>query len=126
MEAGTDIEVLYPSAGAAVVECTGEHDMTTRDEVDRLFGLLVAENDLVVIDVSQAQFIDSSFVNNVLKADRLARQKAKVLRLQTGTSPIVRRVLEISGILEKLDCVDSRDEALRPVAAGGVGETELR
>ena len=88
--------------------------MTTREEVDRLFGLLVAENELVVIDVSEARFIDSSFVNNVLKADRLARQQAKVLRLQIGTTPIVRRVLEISGIVDKLDCVDARDEALRP------------
>jgi anti-anti-sigma factor len=124
MDAGTDIEVLYPSPGAAVVECTGEHDMTTRDDLDRLFGLLVAENDLVVIDVSEARFIDSSFVNNVLKADRLARQQDKTLRLQIGTTPIVRRVLEISGIIEKLDCVDSRDEALRTVAAGAVIEPE--
>ena len=118
MDAGTDIEVLYPSPGAAVVECTGEHDMTTREETDRLFGLLVAENELVVIDVSEARFIDSSFVNNLLKADRLARQQEKLLRLQIGTAPIVRRVLEISGVVEKLDCVESRDEALRPVAAG--------
>jgi anti-anti-sigma factor len=113
MDAGTDIEVLYPSPGAAVVEFTGEHDMTTRDETDRLLGLLVAENELVVIDLTAAKFIDSSFVNNVLKADRLARQQAKLLRLQVGTTQIVRRVLEISGVVDKLDCVDSRDEALR-------------
>jgi anti-anti-sigma factor len=125
MDAGTDIEVIYPSPGVAVVVCSGEHDMTTREEVDRLLGLLVAENELVVIDVSEARFIDSSFVNNVLKADRLARQQAKVLRLQIGTTPIVRRVLEISGIVDKLDCVDARDEALRPVAAGGVAEPEF-
>jgi anti-anti-sigma factor len=124
MDAGTDIEVLYPSPGTAVVECTGEHDMTTREDLDRLFGLLVAENDLVVIDVSEARFIDSSFVNNVLKADRLARQRDKTLRLQIGTAPIVRRVLEISGIVEKLDCVDSRVEALRAVVAGAVTEPE--
>ncbi len=117
MDAGRDIEVIYPSPGTAIVECTGEHDMTTREEVDRLLGLLISENGLVVIDVSEARFIDSSFVNNILKADRLARQQEKVLRLQVGTAQIVRRVLEISGILEKLDCVTSRDEALRPVAS---------
>jgi anti-anti-sigma factor len=125
MDAGTDIEVLYPSPGAAVVECTGEHDMTTREETDRLFGLLVVENDLVVIDVSAARFIDSSFVNNLLKADRLARQQEKRLRLQIGSAPIVRRVLEISGVVEKLDCVESREEALRPVAVGDAVEPEL-
>ena len=77
-----------------------------------------------MIDVSEARFIDSSFVNNVLKADRLARQRDKTLRLQIGTAPIVRRVLEISGIVEKLDCVDSRVEALRAVVAGAVTEPE--
>ena len=121
MDAGTDIEVLYPSPGAAVVECTGEHDMTTREETDRLFGLLVVENDLVVIDVSAARFIDSSFVNNLLKADRLARQQEKRLRLQIGSASIVRRVLEISGVVEKLECVDTREDALRP---GDAGEAE--
>ena len=118
MDAGQDIEVLYPRPGAAVVECTGEHDMTTREETDRLFGLLVSENELVVIDVSKARFVDSSFVTNVLKADRAARQEAKLVRLQIGTAPIVRRVLEISGLVEKLDCVESRGDALRPVTAG--------
>jgi anti-anti-sigma factor len=118
MDAGTDIEVLYPRPGAAVVVCTGEHDMTTRDETDRLLGLLVSENELVVIDVSEARFIDSSFVNNVLKADRLAHQHERSVRLQIGTTPIVRRVLEISGVLDKLDCVDSRDEALQRRPAG--------
>jgi len=34
----------------------------------------------------------------------------------------VRRVLEISGIVDKLDCVESRDEALRPAAAREAGE----
>ena len=121
MEAGTDIEVLYPRPGAAVVEFTGEHDMTTREETDRLFGLLVTENELVVIDVSEARFIDSSFVNNLLKADRLARQQATLVRLQIGSAPIVRRVLEISGVVEKLECVDTREDALRP---GDAGETE--
>ncbi len=113
MEAGTDIEVFYARAGAVVVECTGEHDMTSREETDRLLGLLVSQNELVVVDVSGARFIDSSFVNNVLKADRLAREVDRRLRLQIGDTPIVRRVLEISGVLDRLDCVASREEALR-------------
>ena len=119
MDAGTDIEVLYPSPGVAVVVCSGEHDMTTREETDRLFGLLVTENDLVVIDLSEARFIDSSFVNNLLKADRLARQQATLVRLQIGSALIVRRVLEISGLVAKLECVDSREAALRVVEAEG-------
>jgi anti-anti-sigma regulatory factor len=76
----------------------------------------VTENDLVV-GLSEAQFIDSSFVNNLLKADRLARQQATLLRLQIGSAPIVRRVLEISGLVTKLECVESHQEALRALEA---------
>ncbi len=119
MEARTDPVVSYPRPGAAVVECTGGHDMTTRQETDQLFTELVAENDVVVIDISEAQFIDSSFVNNLLKADRLAREEGKVFRLQVATAPIVRRVLEIGGVLEKLDHAATREEALRPSAGPG-------
>jgi anti-anti-sigma factor len=114
MEAKTDPEVFYPRPGAAVVECTGERDMTTRDETDQLFRLLVAQNDLVVVDISEAQFIDSSFINNLLKADRVAREEGKTFRLQVATAPIVGRVLEIAGVLDKLDHAATREEALRP------------
>ena len=119
MDAGTDIEVTHPRPGVALIECTGEHDMTTREETDRLFGQLVSENELVVIDLSEARFIDSSFVTNLLKVDRVARQQGRLVRLQIGTAPTVRRVLEISGLVEKLDCVESRDDALAPPAAAG-------
>ena len=76
----TDLEVLHPRPGVAVVECRGEHDVTSKDALGRLFNDLVIANDLVVIDVSDAEFIDSSFLHNLVKADRLARQHGSRLR----------------------------------------------
>jgi anti-anti-sigma factor len=114
MDGKNDPEVSHPQPGVAVVECAGEHDMTTKDETAVLLSALIAENDLVIVDVSDARFIDSSFVNNLLRADRLARDRGSRFRLQVATAPIVRRVLEISGILDKLDIATTRDEALRP------------
>ncbi len=112
MDSQTNLEVLSPRPGAVVVECKGEHDLTTREATGRLFARLVSENDLVVIDITEAEFIDSSFVNTLLVTGRLACQSGKRFRLQVATAPMVRRVLEISGILATLEHVGTRAEAL--------------
>ena len=115
----SDLHVSHPRPGAAVVECLGEHDVTSKDELGRLFTGLVMENDLVVIDVSEAAFIDSSFLHNLVVADRLARQRGSRLRLQHSTTVTVMRALEVSGILTLLDNVSTREAALAPTAWGG-------
>ena len=107
---------LSPRPGVAVVACTGEHDLTTKDETGRLLRLLVAENDLVVVDVSQAQFIDSSFVNNLLKADRLARERGTAFRLQLATAPTVSACSRSAASSRRSTTPTTRDEALRPAA----------
>ena len=112
MSAIPDVELLRPRPGAVVVECKGEHDLTTSDELGTLFAGLVAENDLVVIDVSEAEYVDSSFLHNLVKADRVASARGARVRLQFGTAPIVRRAFELSGVLARLEHVSTRDEAL--------------
>jgi anti-anti-sigma factor len=107
-----DMNVARPRAGTAVVECVGEHDLSTREETGELFRALLVDHDLVVVDVTDAKFIDSSFVNNLYIANGYAHQFGKRFRLQAGTSPIVRRVLEISGVFERLDHASTREEAL--------------
>ena len=106
--------IVHPEAGVAVVELLGEHDLDGRDELTDLLFHLVAENSLVVVDVSSAEFIDSSVLFNLVRADRLAREQGTSFRLQVGTAPIVRRVLELSNVLDALDWADCREEALRP------------
>ena len=107
-----DVEVLRPRPGAAVVECKGEHDLTTSESLGQLLTAVLEENDLVVIDVSEAEFVDSSFLYSILKADRLSRPRGSRVRLQFGTASIVRKAFELSGILAQLDHVATREEAL--------------
>src|SRR6478672_3263967 len=112
MSAIPDVEVLRPQPGAVVVECKGEHDLTAEIEMDQLLVSLVAESDLVVVDVSEAEFVDSSFLHSLVKADRASRARGSRVLLQFGTAPIVRRAFEISGVLEHLEHVATRGEAL--------------
>ena len=107
----TDVVVLRPRSGAVVVECRGEHDLTTKGELGALLAELVAENDVVVVDVSAAVFVDSSFLHNLVEARRLAVATGTSLRLFRGTAPVVRSALEHSGIISIFDEASARDEA---------------
>ena len=73
---------------------------------------LVAENELVVIDLSETRFIDSSFLNSLAIAQRTTNELGDTVLLQVGTEPIVKRLLEGSGFLTHFDDVSSTEEAL--------------
>ena len=106
------VEVTYPRPRTCVIALHGEHDRITAEQTERLFRDVQAVNDLVILDVGGAEFIDSSFLRNLLVADRRATEQQKVFRLQMSTAPVVRRALEVSGVLERLHVVHSREEAL--------------
>ena len=107
------VVVSRPRPGAAVVECRGEHDLITRDEFAALLKQLLADSDLVVVDVSEAEFIDSSFIHSLYIAHGFARAHGAQFRLQHPTAPTVHRALKVTGVLDTLDCAHSREEALR-------------
>ena len=108
----TELTVLYPRPGTAVVEVFGERDLATAEETAELFARLVGEHTLVVVDLSTTQFIDSSFLKNLRNAQQSANQLGHTVLLQVNTEPIVKRMLEISGFLTHFDHVSTRDEAL--------------
>jgi anti-anti-sigma factor len=101
----------------AVLELTGEHDLSTEDAIERLLLRLVAENDSVVIDVTNAEYLDSSLLGNLLRADELARAEGKRIFLQIGTASPARRSFDLTLILERLAHASSRRQALALAAA---------
>jgi len=114
MTAMPEIRVLRPRPGTAVVECTGEQDIVTAPELDAVLDELAAENDLVVVDLSEAEFIDSSIIHCLVKAHRRSRDQQTEFRLQFGSAPVVERALELGGMLALLDVAKTREEALAP------------
>ena len=91
--------VLSPRRGVAVLVLLGEHDVETAKDLERQLLDLVNETELVVIDCSYATFVDSSFVHNVIRAYKHARQLGRRLVLQSGGNSKVLRALEITGAL---------------------------
>jgi anti-anti-sigma factor len=114
-----DIEIVRAAEGTVVIALHGEHDLMTSDELATCLSAQIAANDLVVVDVTDAEFVDVSFVHNLLRADTLAAANGSRFILQMGTAPIVRRLIEVSGILHRLHWAGSREEALVAGAATG-------
>ena len=82
---GVDVE--RPAAGVAVVAFTGEHDLATRDVMSALLASLVEDNGAVILDFSNAEFVDSSILVVVEEANRKARERGTIFGLQLGTAP---------------------------------------
>lgn len=119
-----DVDVSRPSDDTAVICLRGEHDVVTKQQLAHLLADEIATNNLVVVDVTDAEFVDSSFLHNLVKADRLARSCGSRFVLQMGTARIVRSAIEITGILDALEWAGSREEALAmaprvPTEGGG-------
>ena len=107
-----DLEVSFPIPGAAVVALNGEHDLTNAVELRSVLEALVADHPMVLVDVTEAQFIDSTVINTLVNADGRARAVDHRFILVAGTAPIVATVLRISGLLDYLECAESVEEVL--------------
>ena len=107
-----DVEVVQARPDVAVAEFRGEYDLASRDAVDDLLTKLVFSNTAVVVDLSEAEFIDSSFVHCLVKADRLARERGARLTLQLGEALSVSAALEHTGVLGLVSHARNREEAM--------------
>jgi anti-anti-sigma factor len=108
-----DLTVEQLRDDAAVVVFSGEHDVSMAEAVEAMLCSLVEQHPLVVADFSEAEFVDSSTLNVLVRTARVAQERGTRFRLQLGTAAIVERAFQLSGLLEVLDCAPTREEALR-------------
>ena len=66
----------------------------------------------LILDLSQATFIDSSVINALFDAHRQAKERGRLAVLQLGTAAIVELVLKLSEIERVLPRVHTRAEAI--------------
>jgi anti-anti-sigma factor len=106
------IVVHRPSAHIAVVELHGEHDLTTSEQITAAIAEELRARRGVVVDVSNASFIDASVLHAIADGHAGAQQAGLGFALQYGTSRLVRRIFEITGFLASLPSATSREQAL--------------
>jgi anti-anti-sigma factor len=104
---------------AAVVALRGEHDLSTAEELRRQLGPLGDAQAVVVVDLTDTAFIDSSVLGVLIaEHDRAGRNGGRfAVVLGEGSAHGVRRVFDLAGVGSVLNVVGSREEAVRPPAA---------
>jgi anti-sigma B factor antagonist len=108
-------------AGLALLTVTGEHDLSTAPEFRRRLDELLDEETGVVVDLSQATFIDSSILGVIIDAKRRAADAniGYAVLHPDGAGP-VDRVLEVTGLRAELP-VHTEREAATTAALQGSG-----
>lgn len=112
----TVLRVHHDTDGAVeILSLRGELDITTLDCAEReVQALEGAGPRVLVLDLSELEYVDSSGVRLVLLAEERARAVGRRLAVRLGTGP-ARRVFEVLGLVERLDVVDG---ASGPGASG--------
>ena len=114
MEANA-VETTSPVAGTAVVAFVGEHDLATKDEAAEVLRTLNT-NDVIVVDLDRATFIDSAFLQVLLVADAQAKESGKRFQVQVEQEGVAGRSMRMAGLWEHFDLATGPDE---PIASPG-------
>lgn len=94
--------------GVALVSLSGEHELYGALKLQERIDSLVAEGNAIVIDLTDAIFLDSSIVSVLLKSQRLAASSGVDYTVVLGatTGEPVRRMFEITGLSRILPIVE--------------------
>jgi anti-anti-sigma factor len=108
------IEVRRPRPDAVLLVLGGEHDLDSASGLERAIDHSLAACDHLIIDLSAAEFIDSTTISVLLRAKAHAVEGDHRFNVVLGTEPVVERALEISGVLPLLSVVPTLEDALAP------------
>lgn len=104
--------VVHKQGGASVLAVTGELDLRTSPELEeRLAGAFDSGAELVILDLRQIEFMDSTGLRVMLGAHQRAQESGRRFALVRGADQ-VERVLTLTGVRDLLTVVDAPEELL--------------
>jgi anti-sigma B factor antagonist len=109
------IELDRNNDGVVVVVVTGEHDVYTAPSLRDQIQSVIEEKAPFVVDLTPATFVDSSILRVLLEARRQAEESGLgfAVALGNGEGPGVRRILEVTGLINVFPVLANREEALQ-------------
>jgi anti-anti-sigma factor len=109
------IETRSDAEGVIRVVLVGEFDLAGIDQFESVIASIEAQAaSVIVVDLTELRFMDSSGLRALVLADRRARKANRRLAIVPGPTP-VRRVFEITQLDEELDLIDSASALERQV-----------
>jgi anti-anti-sigma factor len=114
VQSGSDIEVIDAERDWWIVALHGEHDIATADQLADRFGEIFAQGTKIVVDLSDADFIDSSTIRVILRAYQHAEETHgdKLVLVGPPVNLALQRLLEVSGLRQMLPVFPDRQRAL--------------
>jgi anti-sigma B factor antagonist len=107
-----------PSGESVVIAIAGDADLTSVDEVqshlDRAFE---QGHTLLVVDLSEVGFVDSSFLHTLMRALRRARLSGGDIAVVCA-DPQICRMLEVFGLTTTVRIYEEVGEAAAALSAG--------
>lgn len=95
-----------------VVALVGDHDVASVTEVRAQLDAVAASGSGLVVSLMETTFFDSSVVHALYGANGKLIEHDRQLVLHVATAPIVRRVLEVSGLQTAVPTTGSLREAI--------------
>jgi anti-anti-sigma factor len=97
---------------AAVVVVSGELDLASGPQLEAVLERLSGPpTELLVIDLREVEFMDSTGLSIIVKAHQRFADAGHRLALVRG-APQVQRLLDLTGVAERLPLVDTPEELL--------------
>lgn len=102
----------------AIVSLVGEHETFSADQIERTLEEALADGFAVIVDLTQAEFLDSAAVTALLRArdDAQRRSLRFALVIDDSTGWSVRQLLELTGLVSVFPIAKSREDAIAGAA----------
>jgi anti-anti-sigma factor len=108
------IQVDRSEPGVSIVSLLGEHEAYSALDLEQKLDGAVRTGETVVVDLSRAEFLDSTIVAVLLRTRDLAERKGLrfALVMDDSTGWAVRKLFAVTGLEDMLPIAPSRAEAL--------------
>lgn len=110
MNAEFQVEVRREGS-AALIAISGELDLASGPRLEEELSSLDPDVSLVVVDLRRLEFMDSTGLSIIVRAHQRLAEQDRELSLVRG-SPQVQRLLDLTGVAERVRLVEAPEELL--------------